>query len=108
MSNLEERITTAFADGATSSGVAALIGLSPLVLIWFLYLGLLLMGTVPRGRPPAWAAGEAIPWPTPGEQAAARLSGEEAGTEPAVPEPVDPVGNGGGDDAPRRKRKQRD
>ena len=105
-----------------ASGVAALIGLSPLVLIWFLYLGLLLIGTVPRGRPPAWAAGEAIPWPTPGEQAAAQLSaGEEAGTDPAPPqtgepdEPVGPVGEvepvgegGGGDDAPRRKRKQRD
>ena len=27
-------------------------------------------GPVPRGRPPAWAAGEAMPWPTPGEEPA--------------------------------------
>ena len=43
-------------------------------LLWFVYLGLLLLGRVPGGRPPAWAAGEAVPWPTPGEKAAASLS----------------------------------
>lgn len=42
------------------------------VLLWFVYLGLLIAGWLPRGRPPAWAAGEAIPWPTPGEQLAGR------------------------------------
>ena len=41
--------------------------------IWFLYFGFLLMGWVPGGRPPAWETGEAIPWPTPGEKAAAEL-----------------------------------
>jgi hypothetical protein len=38
--------------------------------IWFGWLGLMFLDRVPRGRPPAWAAGEAIPWPKPGEQAA--------------------------------------
>jgi hypothetical protein len=42
--------------------------------LWFVYLGFLLLGRVPGNRPPAWAAGEAIPWPTPGEKAAADLS----------------------------------
>lgn len=42
--------------------------------LWFAYLGLLIIGRVPGGRPPAWAAGEAVPWPTPGEKAAADLS----------------------------------
>src|SRR3712207_7043707 len=42
----------------------------PFTLVWFLSLGMLIAGWVPRGRPPAWAAGEAVPWPTPGEQAA--------------------------------------
>src|SRR6202000_2245839 len=51
-------------------GIAALIGLTPLALLWFLYLGVLLVGRIPGGRPPAWAAGGAIPWPTPGETAA--------------------------------------
>lgn len=34
-------------------------------LIWFIYLGLLLAGWVPGGRPPAWAAGEAVEPPRP-------------------------------------------
>ena len=37
--------------------------------------------SLPGGRPPAWAAGEAIPWPTPGEKAAADLEGGSAGAE---------------------------
>jgi hypothetical protein len=37
-------------------------------LIWFIYAGLLFAGWVPRGRPPAWAEGEAVPWPPPGQQ----------------------------------------
>ncbi len=58
-------------------GVASLLGLFQLTLIWFLYFALLARGWIPKGRPPAWAAGEAIPWPTPGEKAAASLGGEE-------------------------------
>ncbi len=37
------------------------------VLLWIGYLGLLFVGRVPGGRPPAWEADEAIPWPRPGE-----------------------------------------
>lgn len=55
-------------------GIAVLLGLLPIALIWFAYLGLLIAGWLPGGRPPAWAAGEAIPWPSPGEKAAAELS----------------------------------
>jgi hypothetical protein len=44
-------------------------------LLWFIYLGLLLAGWVPGGRPPAWQSGEAEPWPTPGEKMAG--SGDE-------------------------------
>lgn len=39
-------------------------------LLWFVYLGLLLAGWVPGGKPPAWQSGEAEPWPTPGEKLA--------------------------------------
>jgi hypothetical protein len=82
-------------------GVAALLLLIQFTLIWFLYFGLLAAGWLPRGRPPAWAAGEAIPWPTPGEKAAEALGG--GGDEP--PE----GGNGSGPETDeRRKRKQRD
>jgi hypothetical protein len=43
-------------------------------LLWFVYLGVLLLGRVPGGKPPAWETGEAIPWPTPGDKAAAELT----------------------------------
>ncbi len=77
-------------------GIAALLGLIVFTLAWFLYFGLLVLGKVPGSRPPAWASGEAIPWPTPGEKAAAEL------------EPADPDSPEAPDDGERRKRKQRD
>jgi hypothetical protein len=42
-------------------------------ILWFIYAGLLFLGWVPNGRPPAWESGEAEPWPTPGEKAAAEM-----------------------------------
>ncbi|MGK2933223.1 MAG: hypothetical protein ACSLFD_10740 [Solirubrobacterales bacterium] len=35
-------------------------------LLWFIYVGFLITGFIPGGKPPAWTAGEAIPWPPPG------------------------------------------
>jgi hypothetical protein len=87
-------------------GVAALFGLLPFVLIWFLYFGVLLLDRLPRGRPPAWEAGEAIPWPTPGEKAAAELEPEDGWEEPE-PDPGSDGEDEGGD-GPKRKRKQRE
>ena len=55
-------------------GVAAIF-IPPLVLLpavlwagYLGYLGLLFIDRAPGGRPPAWAAGEAIPWPRPGDE----------------------------------------
>ena len=59
-------------------GIAMLIGFVILAIVWFLYLGLLYLGKLPNGKPPAWEAGEAVPWPTPGEKAAAELEPGEA------------------------------
>ena len=42
----------------------------------------LIGGWVPGGRPPAWAAGEAIPWPSPGQKAAETLESEEQAEDP--------------------------
>lgn len=56
-------------------GITVLLGVVLFLLVWLLYVGLLIGGWIPGGRPPAWAAGEAIPWPTPGEKAAAALGG---------------------------------
>ena len=77
-------------------GVAALLLRVEFTMIWFIYFGLLLIGRLPGGRPPAWEAGEAIPWPTPGEKAAESLEGEGSGESDS------------GDAGERRKRKQRD
>jgi len=90
-------------------GAISLLPFPPFYFLWFIYLGLLLLGKLPGGRPPAWAAGQAIPWPTPGEKAAAGLNpptaGEEA--EPAALTNGAPSGAEGGREQ-RRKRKQRE
>jgi hypothetical protein len=97
------------------SGVAFVLGpLYFVTLVFFVYLGLLLLGAVPGGRPPAWAAGKAVPWPTPGEQAAEQLRGpgadeleaEDSGAGAPAADDGEPADGG---PAPRpRKRKQRD
>ena len=78
-------------------------------LIWFIYIGLLLAGWVPGGRPPAWRTGEAMPWPKPGDRAAE--DGVIEGTaEEIEPDPDDPDGSDGPGEQPQgelRKRKKR-
>jgi hypothetical protein len=44
-----------------------------MLMFWLIFVGLTFLGKVPGGQPPAWGTGEAIPWPTPGERAAAEL-----------------------------------
>jgi hypothetical protein len=94
-------------------GVAALLLLVQFTLIFFIYLALLLIGRLPGGKPPAWAAGEAIPWPSPGEKMAAEMEPKDADVidVDAVEEEPPANGNGtppdAGGNAPR-KRKQRD
>ncbi len=89
-------------------GFASIIGFSPLAFIWFVYVGLMLTGTM-RGRPPAWEAGEAIPWPTAGEKAAQELQPSDPDAIDVDSEEVDdPAPNGNGSSAPPKKRKRRD
>lgn len=74
---------------------------------WLLYAGFLMFGSVPGGRPVAWAEGEAVPWPTAGEKTAAQLEGEPEPIEASEPSGGD--GGGGPDDGgERRKRKRRE
>jgi len=58
-------------------------------LLWFVYLGILLLRR--DSQPPAWAAGEPIPWPTAGDKAAAEFP-SEAEEKSAFPpgEPEEP------------------
>jgi hypothetical protein len=92
-------------------GVAALLLLVQFSLIFFIYFGLLLIGKLPGGKPPAWAAGEAIPWPTPGEKVAAELQPDDPdaidvdATE--APETTNGNGNGAGAGPGKKKRKRR-
>jgi hypothetical protein len=58
--------------------------------LWYAYLGLLILGWLPAGRPPAWAAGEAIPWPTPGEKAADELTPADEQDDPVEREERSP------------------
>jgi hypothetical protein len=46
---------------------------------WMLGMGLLYLGRWPNGDPPAWAAGEARPWPTQAERRAEREAGSPNG-----------------------------
>jgi hypothetical protein len=96
-------------------GVASIIFFQ-YTLLWIAYLGLLIGGWTPRGRPPAWEAGEAVPWPTPGERAAESLQvgeGEDTETDPAAPQSDGEEAAGNDVGAPteekgeRRKRKRR-
>lgn len=79
--------------------------------VWLIFVGFLMFGATPGGRPPAWAAGEAIPWPTPGERAAGELEPDPQPVEAPEPgeAPLPPEGGdgpeGGGE---RRKRKRRE
>ena len=86
------------------------------LMLWMAAIGLMLVGLWPRGRPPAWEAGVALPWPKPGEPAPSpppapgepvEGSGREV-SEPPLPEPTngDPSGEAPG--PPRKKRKRRD
>jgi hypothetical protein len=97
---------------------------------WLAMLGALMLGRWPGGMPPAWAAGEAVPWPSPQEvreqRDAARGGGGgggfgrgrgRGGAKPELPEPEGSA-NGNGAAAPatetpspatsaRKKRKRR-
>ena len=96
-------------------GVASILVLQ-YTLLWIAYLGLLIGGWTPRGRPPAWAEGKAVPWPSPGEKAAESL---EAESDPSADGDQDGGSGGGNDDeagtavkpvkqpGDRRKRKRR-
>jgi hypothetical protein len=94
---------------------------TPIVMaFWLVAVGILFLGYWPRGLPPAWATGEAIPWPSTGEQrpsAEAERGRLDTGTETpggSRDGEVEPVGPGVRkpderelDAAPRRARRKR-
>jgi hypothetical protein len=76
-------------------------------LVWLGYLGLLFVGRAPGGRPPSWDAGEAVPWPAPGEEAAtATADGETIEGEAREIEDAPPSAPSG-EARSKKKRKRR-
>jgi hypothetical protein len=75
---------------------------------WMVMMGILYVGKWPNGEPPAWAAGEARPWPSQVQMRAARrgglpaeaLSGASADVAPAPAQPV-------GKSSSRKRRRKR-
>ncbi len=80
------------------------------MLAWTGFLGLMFVGKVPGGRPPAWDAGEAVPWQRPGPDPPGGRGGdaiegdatevEDDDREGGTPEPSKPAPQ-------KRKRKRR-
>ena len=76
----------------------SLILLGPLgqigLVMWFAVIGLMLAGWWVRGRPAAWEAGIAIPWPKPGEDLGEPVegSGREVSEPPLADEGAGPAG----------------
>jgi hypothetical protein len=81
-------------------GPAFLFGLAPLVLtFWLIAIGFLFFGLWPRGRPPAWETGQALPWPSTRrlavenedeEEEAAEADEGESGSRNGEVEPIGP------------------
>jgi hypothetical protein len=80
---------------------------------WLLAMGFLYLGRWPNGDPPAWAAGEARPWPSQAELRAKQAAEREGSSKRAkpplarvegdlVPEPAPPVSG-----SSRRRRRKR-
>jgi hypothetical protein len=75
---------------------------------WMAMMGVLFIGKWPNGEPPAWAAGEARPWPS-SQAGRARVQPRGAGSAPvggeaaSVPAPVLPAGSS----SSRKRRRKR-
>jgi hypothetical protein len=97
-------------------GPAFLLGLAPpVVALWLIAVGVLFLGRWPRGLPPAWETGQAVPWPTMGAQPSRSAEQDAVDSQDGEVEPVGPgvrrpqsenssVGEGR---RSRRKRKRR-
>ena len=97
-------------------GPGFIFGFAPPVMVfWLIAVGVLFLGKWPRGLPPAWVTGEAMPWP--GREPPPDVEGDELGAEGSRDGEVEAVGPGvkraAGEEAgepranSRRKRKKR-
>ncbi len=75
---------------------------------WMVMMGILYAGRWPNGDPPAWAAGEARPWPSQARQRAAKRAGAgqpalSTAVADVAPAPARPASNG----SSRKRRRKR-
>jgi hypothetical protein len=102
--------TMGMALGASSLFIVPALSLLALM-IWFGWLGFIILEKVPRGRPPAWAAGEAIPWPKAGEAPQPAVAAEavvDGDATEVFKEPSQPADHSARRErARKRKRKRR-
>jgi hypothetical protein len=72
---------------------------------WMVMMGILYVGKWPKEQPPAWAAGEARPWPSQAQVRAAKQGGGQValatGVADVAPEPARPAGSS------RKRRRKR-
>jgi hypothetical protein len=97
--------------GITFVPILPLDRLGILRAFWLVALGALLLERWPRGMPPAWAAGEAVPWPTQQELREEREAqvAQERRAEPApsAPAPRAPAAASSHSSSKKKKRKRR-
>jgi len=99
----------ALAVGQVILGDAGRLGL----LLWFAVIGLMLLGFWPGARPPAWDAGEAVPWSRPGapppeaEEGSGREISERPLPEAGADQGEEQAGAGGVTQGQRRKKRKR-
>jgi hypothetical protein len=72
--------------------------------VWFLWLGLIILGRTPGPRPPAWDTGVAIPWPRPGDEP--KDTDASSAADPAATAPGD-ESEAGGDSTDHSARRER-
>jgi hypothetical protein len=79
--------------------------------LWLVIMGVMFIGRWPKGEPPAWAAGEARPWPSQAQLRAERAGGGRGASSKAkagaaavaAPAPLLPTGGG----TSRKRRRKR-
>jgi hypothetical protein len=73
--------------------VFATLGIAPIIqAFWLGALGMLLLGSWPGGRGPAWESGEAEPWPSAAQRRGlAPMPGDEPQLDPDAPPDPEPV-----------------
>jgi hypothetical protein len=100
---------------AAAAASLLLVGSAPALLIevfWLLSMAYLLSGRWPNGDPPAWASGEAVPWPSSQELREQRLAarGQRAPNRKRSEPPQKPAPAASSPTRttnPKRKRKRR-